>query len=138
MPGTASRNENRAAPKRVSPSARPIVIVTPEREVPGISASACAQPISSASRQPTEYSSRRFAPSQSASHIRIPNTESVPATNSGLRSICSMKSLNSSPTMPTGTVPIRTHQASRPSAVNPRPASELNQARAIARSSRRK
>ncbi len=53
MPGTASRKEKRAAASRVSPSVRAIVIVTPEREVPGISASACAQPIRIASRQPT-------------------------------------------------------------------------------------
>ena len=34
MPGTASRNENRALATRVSPSARAMVIVTPEREMP--------------------------------------------------------------------------------------------------------
>ena len=42
MPGTASRKENLAAPERDRPSARPAVMVTPEREVPGISARACA------------------------------------------------------------------------------------------------
>ena len=72
MPGTASRNENRAAPSRVRPSVRAIVMVTPERDVPGISASACAQPISSASRQPTEYSSRCAA----SETVRKPHQES--------------------------------------------------------------
>ena len=38
IPGTASRNEKRAALERVSPIARAAVIVTPEREVPGIAA----------------------------------------------------------------------------------------------------
>ena len=51
MPGIASRNEKRAAPERDRPSARPAVIVMPEREVPGMSASACAQPIRSACGQ---------------------------------------------------------------------------------------
>ena len=36
--GASSRNEKRAAASRVRPSARPAVIVTPEREVPGASA----------------------------------------------------------------------------------------------------
>ena len=55
-------NEKRAAADRVSPNARPAVIVTPERDVPGISDSACAQPIITASRQPTLYSSRCWRP----------------------------------------------------------------------------
>ena len=84
MPGTASRNENRAAPSRVRPSVRAIVIVTPEREVPGMSASACAQPISSASRQPTEYSSRSRRPKRSASHIRSPNSARVVGDRQGI------------------------------------------------------
>ena len=44
MAGIASRNENRPAASRLRPSASAIVIVIPDREVPGISASAsCSQ-----------------------------------------------------------------------------------------------
>ena len=43
--GTDSRNEKRAAAARSKPSSRPALIVAPERDTPGISASACAKPI---------------------------------------------------------------------------------------------
>ena len=46
--GIDSKKENRAAAFRVNPKAKPAVIVTPEREVPGISAMACAHPIKKA------------------------------------------------------------------------------------------
>ncbi len=138
MPGTASRKEKRAAASRVSPSVRAIVIVTPEREVPGISASACAQPIRIASRQPTEYSSRAARPKRSAIHMRAPKTASSVATATGLRSFSSISPPKARPTTPTGIVPITMHQARRASGVIPPPANEPNQARVIARSSRRK
>ena len=48
MTGADSRNEKRAASWRAKPSARLAVIVMPERDVPGISATAWASPISSA------------------------------------------------------------------------------------------
>ena len=44
--------------ERVRPKARPAVIVIPDREVPGISASAWATPMTSACGHETEYSSR--------------------------------------------------------------------------------
>ena len=52
MTGADRRNENRAASWRAMPSIRPTVMVTPERDVPGTSASACAQPMIIASRRP--------------------------------------------------------------------------------------
>ena len=48
MAGMPSRNEKRAASGRVKPRKRAAVMVTPERLVPGISAKACATPMSSA------------------------------------------------------------------------------------------
>ena len=44
MIGVASRNAKRAASLFESPTRRPPPIVAPEREKPGISASACAAP----------------------------------------------------------------------------------------------
>ena len=47
-----NKNEKRAALSRLKPSIKPIVIVIPEREVPGIKATACARPISIAPLNP--------------------------------------------------------------------------------------
>jgi len=40
MMGADNRNENRAAPSLVTPVSNPVVIVTPERETPGMIARA--------------------------------------------------------------------------------------------------
>ena len=64
--GTESRKLKRAALARSRPSPSAAVIVTPEREVPGTRASACAQPISSPSRRPIAGRPRRRAPKRSA------------------------------------------------------------------------
>ena len=53
MIGTAIRNEKRAAASRVRPRYRPAEIVMPEREMPGKRASACAAPMTTASRTPS-------------------------------------------------------------------------------------
>ena len=47
--GTDIKKENFTAVWRLNPSKRPVVIVTPEREVPGIRASICDNPIINAS-----------------------------------------------------------------------------------------
>src|SRR5688572_26674749 len=44
--GTDNRKENRAAVSRLSPQNSAAVMVTPEREVPGMTANICARPIS--------------------------------------------------------------------------------------------
>ena len=49
--GTDSRNEKRAAATRSKPRNSPAVIVAPERETPGMSASAWAKPMTIASRR---------------------------------------------------------------------------------------
>ena len=61
MIGVASRNANRAASLFESPTSRPPPIVAPEREKPGISASAWAAPIAerSAPARPAWRSARR-------------------------------------------------------------------------------
>ena len=50
--GSRSRNEKRAAPSRSRRISRPAVIVIPERDTPGASASARAKPTASACRSP--------------------------------------------------------------------------------------
>ena len=52
MIGIDIKNEKRAAALRVRPNIKPAVIVIPERDVPGISANACAKPRKSAPFNP--------------------------------------------------------------------------------------
>ena len=49
MIGVESRNENRAEASRPTPLKRPVEMVIPDRDTPGIMASDCAIPIASAS-----------------------------------------------------------------------------------------
>ena len=49
--GTARKNENSVAARRDRPNSMPPMIVAPDRDVPGISAKACAKPTLSASAQ---------------------------------------------------------------------------------------
>ena len=70
--GVASRKLKRAADSRVSPRARPAVMVAPDRLIPGSSASAWLKPIVSAAGALTCSSSRLRRPKRSASHSRIP------------------------------------------------------------------
>jgi hypothetical protein len=65
-------------------------MVTPERDVPGISASACATPIAIACGQPRPYSLPVPRLRRSAAYINTPNTVSVPAMKSGWRKCSSM------------------------------------------------
>ena len=67
MIGVASRNAKRAASSFESPASRPPPIVAPEREKPGISASACAAPTPSASRHADACGDARVPPSASSS-----------------------------------------------------------------------
>ena len=53
MIGVARRKANRAASSFDSPTSSPPAIVAPDREKPGISASACAEPTRLESRQLT-------------------------------------------------------------------------------------
>ena len=46
--GVSMRNEKSSASLRARPAPRPALIVTPEREMPGMRAKACAQPMSNA------------------------------------------------------------------------------------------
>ena len=56
--GIPSRNVNRAASARFTPLNMPTVIVLPDREIPGINASACAAPNASESSQVRSLSVR--------------------------------------------------------------------------------
>ena len=79
MVGMESRKEKRAAVVRFMPSASPAVMVMPERDVPGISAMACASPMRMASFQPIVARAPR--PKRSASPSRMPKKMDVQASS---------------------------------------------------------
>jgi len=70
--GIPSRNENRAAASRVNPRNIAAVMVVPERDDPGINATACARPINWLSHHPICLISRRKDAVRSANHRRMP------------------------------------------------------------------
>ena len=111
--GVASRNEKRAALMRESPAARPAVMVTPERETPGTSASACANPRPSATPHPGRAVSRPGGRKRSAAHSRKPNTISITAWSGSERSACSAALSSSLPATAPGTVASASHPHSR-------------------------
>ena len=87
MVGMESRKEKRAEASRLNPIISPAVMVMPEREVPGISASAWATPMNSTSFQVRPCSSRARRPRRSAYHSNSPNRMVVVAiTNAERRS----------------------------------------------------
>src|SRR3990170_1837221 len=77
--GVASRKLKRAALSRVRPSARPAVMVAPERLIPGNRASAWERPIATALRASRPSISRRRQPSLSASHRPAAPSTTKPA-----------------------------------------------------------
>jgi len=77
--GTDIKNEKRAAASRVRRRNKPAVIVAPERDTPGTKASACEQPIITASFQLVESSSRRLRPMWSAHQSSIAITINIVA-----------------------------------------------------------
>ena len=93
-------------------------MVIPEREVPGMSASAWATPTTAASHQVSSSSSRRRAPARSAHHSSRPKPIEVEAMTSGLRAAEATRWYASSPARPTGMVPSATAQARRASVVS--------------------
>ena len=88
--GTSRRNERRAASSRLSFRKRPAVIVTPEREVPGIRARHWASPTPNALTNPRS-SIERPGGTRSAIQRRIANTARRIAICHGLPSFFSMK-----------------------------------------------
>ena len=104
--GTARKNENSVATLRSKPHIMPPIMVLPEREVPGIRASICAKPTTSASL--TLISSTlvtlgvlciwRF----STHKIINPPTTNAIATMIGLNNTSLMYLLNNNPTTAAG------------------------------------
>ena len=129
--GIDSKNENLAAASRVKPSISAAVIVIPEREVPGISESACANPIIIISRKLRLYSSLTCLPFTSDHHSRAPNPMVVAAIIKGLRRLSSRPLLITKPNAMAGMEAKIIHQAKRLFEVGWRVTREVVQSRLI-------
>ena len=104
---------NRAAAGRRRPKSIATVIVAPDRDTPGTSAAACAQPIQNASASVRLSSVRRLAPTRSASSSPTAPSASIAAAMPGVRSRVSMRPLNARPATTAGIVPTASSQMSR-------------------------
>src|SRR6266542_3655824 len=120
MIGSARRNENRAADSRVMPVARAAVIVTPDRETPGCSATAWAMPMTTVRRSVRPSSPWSWRARRSTAYRTTPKSASMIAISQGCPSFSSITSSNSAPTMAPGMVPTTRYQARRSSSVSAR------------------
>ena len=102
--GIESKNEKFALAVREKPSISAAVIVTPERETPGMSAIACARPMIRAIFIVMTVSS--FAPLFLSAKPKInPKTMVIIAIKAPFLAYCSIKSPKARPNSPTGIVP---------------------------------
>ena len=116
--GMESRNEKRAASSRVSPRNRPVVMVQPERDAPGTTASACA------SHDPERVAERHLLqrhrlprPALGDQQDQSARMISAAAMKYRLRYSLSIFFSSASPAMISGTVPKTMYQPSRASVV---------------------
>ena len=111
--GMDRKNDSLVTVTRSKSRSRPADMVAPERDTPGISARHCTTPMIRVSFQVTSSSWRIWVAAWSANHITPLHRISAPATNHRLRSVVSMVSWNSRPTMPIGIEPRMTAQPNR-------------------------
>ena len=112
MTGIDSKNEKRAEAWRFIPSINAAVIVIPERDVPGIKAIACAQPMIATSLHLISSKIRVRLPLASDHQSNRPKPMVVAAMTKVERRLASIKSFANKPTRPAGIVPSNTPQAS--------------------------
>ncbi len=91
MAGTLSKNVNRAATSRRSPSAIPVAMVDPDREMPGTSAPDCATPIRNAPVGVSPSSPIRCVPIRSTIQNATAPVMSATAATRGARVCASMR-----------------------------------------------
>lgn len=104
MMGMLIRKEKRAASSLRKPRKSPMVMVAPERETPGTSAAAWASPMPSAPKRPSLDAPSPLPPTASATRNSAPTTARLTTTSQGLRAVVAMKSSNTGPETPAGTV----------------------------------
>jgi hypothetical protein len=143
--GRDRRKENRAAVERLMPRNRAAVIVTPEREAPGMRASTWASPTRRASRQvncSSSFSGCWACWRRRTQHSAHTSTRASPMAEAEMtyseRRVVSMSCLKRSPKTTTGMVPRIINHPSRPSRVEPtvRGVNSVKKARTICQMSR--
>jgi len=112
--GVDSKNENLAAPSLVIPVSSPVVIVMPERETPGMIASAWDIPMSILAPKVIWFISMFLALLRSAQYKRMPIRISITAMRAGERNTVSAFSSNRYPAAAPGTVAAAKYQNSLP------------------------
>jgi hypothetical protein len=83
MMGVDNKNENLAAPSLVTPASNPVVMVMPERETPGIIASAWDIPMSMLVLKVKSFNSIFLALLRSAQYRRMPIPINITAMRTG-------------------------------------------------------
>ena len=117
--GIAIRKLMRAAASRSNRRKRPAVIVMPEREVPGLRASAWAAPITTASRSAHAVDAPVAHLAGRRPTCSMPNTISEMPMIVGLPRCSSICSWNTAPTRAAGIVASSSSHATLPSVVTP-------------------
>jgi len=114
MMGVDSKNENLAAPSLVSPISSPVLIVTPERETPGMIASAWEIPMNIPAPKVIWLISIFLALLRSAQYRRMPININIVAMRRGDLNMVSAFFSNRNPPIAPGTLAATKYQNSRP------------------------
>ncbi len=112
--GVDNKNENLAAPSLVNPLSNPVVIVIPDRETPGIIASAWDIPISMQDPKVMLFISIFLALLRSAQYRTMPIVINITAMRIGDLNVVSALFSNRNPAIAPGTVAATRYQKSRP------------------------
>ena len=114
MMGVDNKNENLAAPSLVSPISNPVVIVIPERETPGMIASAWDIPMNRQVPKVIWFISVFLELRRSAQYRRMPISINITAISIGDLNTVSAFFPNRNPTIAPGTVATTRYQNNRP------------------------
>lgn len=114
MMGVDSKNENLAAPSLVKPISSPVVIVIPERETPGMIASAWDTPISRLVPKVILFIAVFLELRRSAQYRKMPININIVAMRIGDLNTVSAVSSNRYPLNAPGTVATTRYQNNRP------------------------
>ncbi len=117
MMGVDNKNENLAAPSLVVPVSNPVVIVMPERETPGMIASAWDIPMSILVRKVMSFISILLALLRSAQYRRMPITINIAAIRTGDLKMVSAFFSNRNPAVAPGTLAAAKYQNNLPFAL---------------------
>ena len=112
--GVDNKNENLAAPSLVTPASNPVVMVIPERETPGMIASAWDIPMSILVQKVMPFISIFLALLRSAQYRKMPMTINIAAIRTGDLKIVSAFFSKKNPAAAPGTLAAAKYQNNLP------------------------